>query len=399
MLAEATLPKRYRDGTHRLVPPAETLARLQPLLARLGITRVANVTGLDRIGIPVVMACRPLSRSISVAQGKGLDLDAAKVSAIMESLEAHHAERIRLPLRLASYEGLLGTDRVIEVDKLPRSFDSRFHRHLPLLWVRGRDWISGEDLFVPFQMVHTAYTADMRFDLNSFLPSSSGLAAGNHLIEAASHAVCEAIERDAYWRFTQLPEESRRSLRLDLESVNDPHCRRLLELFFAARVSVAAWDITGPTGVPAFFAIISESDEDPVRRLYAAAGSGCHPARHIALSRALTEAAQSRLTAISGARDDKYRHQYLSWRAPGTLAQMRAIAGDRGVRNFEAAPSMEGDTLEQDLERELAAVRRAGFDRVVVTELMLPEFEIPVVRVLIPGMHSEGGRTPVEATP
>ncbi|MHC4093368.1 MAG: YcaO-like family protein, partial [Planctomycetota bacterium] len=67
-------------GTHRTVSPAETLARLTPLLPQMGITRVANITGLDFIGIPVVMVCRPNSRSIAVAQGKGLELVAAKVS-------------------------------------------------------------------------------------------------------------------------------------------------------------------------------------------------------------------------------------------------------------------------------------------------------------------------------
>ena len=44
--------KAYRRGTHRTVDPATTLARAQPHLASMGITRVANVTGLDRIGVP-----------------------------------------------------------------------------------------------------------------------------------------------------------------------------------------------------------------------------------------------------------------------------------------------------------------------------------------------------------
>ncbi|TGV60738.1 hypothetical protein EN803_38435, partial [Mesorhizobium sp. M2D.F.Ca.ET.160.01.1.1] len=50
------------------------IARIRPHWARMGITRVANVTGLDRIGIPVVMVCRPNARSLAVSQGKGIDL-------------------------------------------------------------------------------------------------------------------------------------------------------------------------------------------------------------------------------------------------------------------------------------------------------------------------------------
>ncbi len=63
--------KGFRDGTHRLIAPAETVARVRRLMPVMGITRIANVTGLDCIGIPVVMVCRPNSRSLSVSQGKG----------------------------------------------------------------------------------------------------------------------------------------------------------------------------------------------------------------------------------------------------------------------------------------------------------------------------------------
>jgi ribosomal protein S12 methylthiotransferase accessory factor YcaO len=47
----------------------------------MGITRLGNITGLDRIGIPVAIAVRPNSRSVSVSQGKGLELPQALASA------------------------------------------------------------------------------------------------------------------------------------------------------------------------------------------------------------------------------------------------------------------------------------------------------------------------------
>src|SRR4051795_11994988 len=72
-LFDRPVPKEFRRGAHRAVPPAETLARVRPLMARMGITRLGNITGLDRIGIPVAVAVRPNSRSVSVSQGKGLD--------------------------------------------------------------------------------------------------------------------------------------------------------------------------------------------------------------------------------------------------------------------------------------------------------------------------------------
>src|SRR5580765_5231252 len=104
MLADAqaapVAPKLYFRGTHRTCTPQETLARMRPLLPGMGITRIANVTGLDRTGIPVVMVSRPNARSVTVSQGKGVTLDAAKASGIMEALEVWHAERIANSLKL-----------------------------------------------------------------------------------------------------------------------------------------------------------------------------------------------------------------------------------------------------------------------------------------------------------
>src|SRR5450432_771548 len=160
--------KGYTHGTHRLVSPRETLARLRPLLPGMGITRLANVTGLDHIGIPVVMACRPNSRSLAVSQGKALDLDAAKVSAAMESIEAYHAEHIRHSLQFASYIEMKGRYRVVDVDQLVRCVDSHFHSNLPILWIEGRDWSTQEPVWAPYQMVHLAYAREWRFDLRCF---------------------------------------------------------------------------------------------------------------------------------------------------------------------------------------------------------------------------------------
>src|SRR5262249_42558185 len=82
--------KHYLRGTHRAAAPAETLRRFGPCMASVGITRLADITGLDAIGLPVFVAIRPTSRALSTAQGKGLDRDAAKASAMMESIESWH---------------------------------------------------------------------------------------------------------------------------------------------------------------------------------------------------------------------------------------------------------------------------------------------------------------------
>src|SRR5690349_18348643 len=94
----SSLSKRYFRGTHRSVDPTETFDKISSLLGTFGITRVADITGLDTIGIPVAVAIRPGSRSNITSQGKGLSKAAAKVSAVMESIEACCAERVQGPL-------------------------------------------------------------------------------------------------------------------------------------------------------------------------------------------------------------------------------------------------------------------------------------------------------------
>ncbi|MET0410357.1 MAG: YcaO-like family protein, partial [Polyangiaceae bacterium] len=117
---------------NRARSPAETFARLQPLFPLVGITRVANVTGMDSIGIPVFMVVRPNARSLSVSQGKGLSEGAAKISGVMESVEQWHAERIHLPLRLARLDELATEGRVADVTLLPRFIhEYRSHIRLP----------------------------------------------------------------------------------------------------------------------------------------------------------------------------------------------------------------------------------------------------------------------------
>src|SRR6266849_2793011 len=189
--------KHFHSGTHRIIAPEETLRRVQPFAPVMGITRIANVTGLDCIGLPVVMVCRPNSRSVAVSQGKGLDLDAAKASGLMESIEAYHAETITSPLRLCTYEELRYTHHVVDIGRLPMPSTSTFNPNSKILWCEGHDLLNDESVFVPYETVHTDYTWPLPTGSGCFACSSNGLASGNHISEAISHGICEVVERDS----------------------------------------------------------------------------------------------------------------------------------------------------------------------------------------------------------
>jgi YcaO-like protein with predicted kinase domain len=362
---------------------------MAPLLPAMGITRIADVTGLDCIGIPVAFCCRPNSRALAVSQGKGLDLAAAKASAVMESVEAFHAERVSLPVRWATHAELASHGKpVAEARLLARSRTSRFHEHLQVPWVQGTDLISGLATWVPYEAVHTDFRVPLLPTSGTFVCSSNGLASGNHPLEALSHALCEAIERDATSLWQIRGGEGSDERRLDLATVHDPACAAVLERYDTAGVDVAVWETTSDVGLPAFSCRIGERTTDASRLLYDAGGMGCHPRREIALLRALTEAAQSRVTIVAGSRDDADRDEYVRLRDPETLQDGREVLGRGGrTRDFTAVPTHENPTFEEDVRLELARLLAIGLRQVIAVDLTLPQLGIPVVVAVAPGLE------------
>jgi ribosomal protein S12 methylthiotransferase accessory factor len=195
------------------------------------------------------MVTRPNSRSVSVSQGKGFDLAAAKASGVMESIESYHAERMDHSLKLGSYEDLRYSHRLVDVEGLPRHSDSRFTPYTRLLWVEGRDIMGDGSLWLPFEMVHLDYTLPLPSGHGCFVATSNGLASGNHLLEAVCHSICEIVERDATTLWHLLDSAAQGRTRLDLDTVDDPCCRALLERYEDAGVMVAVWETTSDLGV------------------------------------------------------------------------------------------------------------------------------------------------------
>jgi YcaO-like protein with predicted kinase domain len=384
--------KSFAGGTHRVVDPEETVRRVRPLLPLFGITRVANVTGLDHLGIPVVVVCRPNSRSLSVSQGKGLTLAAARASGVMEAVESWHAERIVLPLKLASYSELRYDHDVVDGRTLPQVSVSRYDEHLRLLWIEGWDVLRAAPAWVPYELVHLNLTLPLPEGSGCFPISSNGLASGNHLLEAAVHALCEVIERDAYALWYHAAPGERAARRLDLASVDDPGCVELLARFEAGGMLVGVWELTSEIGVPAFRCTVITRETDPMRPLYPSSGLGCHPSRGVALFRALSEAAQSRLTRISSSRDDVPRADYELTRNPDLLARVRAeLSLETPQRRFGDVPSNDAPALADDLAWLASRLRDADLDRAVIVDLTHPELGIPVVRAVIPGLEPKPG--------
>lgn len=384
-------PKLYREGTHRIVSPEGTLARMKPLAERMGITRLAVLTGLDRIGIPVAAAVRPNSRSIAVHQGKGTTLAAAKASAVMEAAETFHAENVALPLRLATAEDIASMGPALDTARLPRAHGNMGDVTRRLLWLEGRDLATGEPLWVPHEVVTADYTASSQIGSTPvFQATTNGLASGNHWLEAALHGICEVVERDAVALWHAGPTVARQARVLDLASIDGRISAALLPMFAAAAVRIRIWDVTSDIGLPAYLCLAASA---PGRdRVQPELGSGCHPDRDVALARALTEAAQARLTVISGARDDLAEQGYLDSLHADRQEAARNLLSGPASRDFHGTPCRAGATLREDLQTALSLLREAGMPQVAWVDLTRPMFGVPVGRAIVPGL--EGPWTP-----
>src|SRR5215475_2628081 len=65
---------------------------LDYLFKKFGITRIANLTGLDQVGYPIYSVTRPLGQTVSVNAGKSLVPELSRAGAIAEGIEFHTFE-------------------------------------------------------------------------------------------------------------------------------------------------------------------------------------------------------------------------------------------------------------------------------------------------------------------
>src|SRR3954470_19537040 len=135
--------------SRRACSAEDTLRRVRPWFETFGITRLARVTLLDLVGIPVWTAVRPNSRTLSVSQGKGLDDDAARASAAMEALELAVAEHPLAPVVFASADELAMAGRAFETLPSLVRRNASFDPGATHPWLQGFDVATHGPVLVP----------------------------------------------------------------------------------------------------------------------------------------------------------------------------------------------------------------------------------------------------------
>ncbi|RUM98616.1 hypothetical protein EET67_07500 [Pseudaminobacter arsenicus] len=340
-----------------------------PFCHRLGITRLADIAGLDRIGLPVVQAIRPAALSEVTALGRGGTLARATIGAIMESCERYFAEVIPAwRVFTAKAEELAVEPGLFEGAVRPEGADGWRRRYLP--WIMGIELPSGTPAPVPFELVHTRYTHPPPDGDGVFTRSTTGLACHHSAGEALLHGLFECIERDALARAFQTHGFFDR---FRLEPSNTDETAKLLQVAGNAGISAAFWQPPSPTGLPVVWCqTIEAGSARPILALptegYSARGS-----IEAACKDALREALVTRAATVSGARDDQTAPHYAEGRFADALAKARDL-----IVNGSPKPDYPGSTVPPpaSLGDLLALVAASGLG---------PAFAVPV------GLDHEAG--------
>ena len=370
--------KRYRDDTHRTLSPEETLAKVEPKMPAAGVTRVADITNLDRVGIPVFSSIRPMADrgAVSVYNGKGASPVEARVSAMMEGIERYSSEVRDRDLTVARYSDLCQSENALDPSELILPAGADPNSDIP--WILGQDILNDVEIMVPANAVFHPLPDDYR---RLFRTNTNGLASGNELEEAVFHGLAEVVERDA-WALV----EAKRDTGPVIRNVTDSTALGLLNKFAKADVAVHLKDITSDIGIPTCAASSDDFKlKDPILLTN---GMGTHVSSRIAVLRALTEVAQSRLTQIHGAREDTVSAEMKRQIGYERMKRINKHWFDESMEeDFSALPSFESDDFLEDVRYVTKKLEKAGLERVIVVNLTREEIGVPVVRVIVPGLE------------
>ncbi|MEL7662707.1 MAG: YcaO-related McrA-glycine thioamidation protein [Methanosarcina mazei] len=380
----------YIEGTQRVYDEATTLENTKNQIKKIGVTRIADITNLDRLGVPIFSSIRPSAApgAISIYSGKGSTEQRARISAIMESFERCLAERpglnaniagdISAPALVESY--LNARENYVTLDPGSLLLSQPYNPSSLLEWVGAYDLLNKEEVFVSANAVYHPYDSPGQCQ-KLFLSNTNGLASGNVLEEAILHGLLEVIERDAI-STAQFTRDLGKEIVLTEE---DGYLYELSRKFKDSGIDLKIWLVPTDTGIPTIIAATDDVKlKDPALLVM---GAGSHLKPEIAVARAITEAAQSRVVQIQGAREDTDREGFI-----------RSVGYDRMKRLnwfwFEEGEKISLSEV-QDISKRSPAENigvileklKGLTEKVLVVDLSREEVAVPVVRVIIPGFE------------
>jgi oxazoline/thiazoline synthase len=330
--------------------------------------------------------------------GKGSTSEQGEASALMEAIERYsgifQGNEIRVTRRFADFapgEAILPNDVLLFSDaQYRRAIASADNTHdvtptaPPFNPTAQIEWSPVWSLrderfkYLPTSLLYFFYNGESA-PAGRIHADSNGCAAGNTLEEAVVQGFLELIERDSYaiWWYNRLHRP-----KVDLGQFDDSYVRDLQVQFSATGRRVWMLDITSDLGIPSFVAISHATENG---RELIEFGSGSHFDARIAALRSLTELNQFLSLGLTGGRD------------PGSAshdADKPLNLRDHPYLTPNNAPLAPFDLSSKfghlDTRAQVMAcmnlAKQAGLDFLVLDQSR-PDIEVPVVRVVVPGLR------------
>jgi bacteriocin biosynthesis cyclodehydratase domain-containing protein len=326
--------------------------------------------------------------------GKGSTAEQGEASALMEAIERYsgifQGDEIRVTRRFTDFpagDAIHPNDVLLFSDAQYRLGEAQpacpgegppipapFDRSAEIEW--SPVWSLRDERFkyLPTSLLYFFYRG--RGQINA---DSNGCAAGNTIAEAIVQGFLELVERDAYaiWWYNRLQRPA-----VDLGQLDDSYVRDLQSQLAEARRRVWVLDVTTDLGIPSFVAILHWLDNSQENIEF---GSGAHFDARIALLRALTELNQFLSIGLMGGGSGE--KSSLDGSTPLRLREHPFLtpSNDPAVHTRFDSNFGRLDAREQ-VTACVRLAKREGLDFLVLDQTR-PDIEVPVVRVIVPGMR------------
>jgi oxazoline/thiazoline synthase len=320
--------------------------------------------------------------------GKGSTAEQAEASALMEAIERYsgifQGDEIRITRRFTDFapgEAMLPNDvqhfsqAQFEARHVPQPDGSQQVPH-PFDPSEKAEWSPAWSLRDKrFQYFPTGL---LYFFYRGFPTDSNGCAAGNTREEAIVQGFLELVERDAYaiWWYNRSQRAG-----LDLDQFDDSYVRDIKSQFADAGRKIWVLDITSDLGIPTYVAIMHWMQNGQENIEF---GSGSHFDRRIALLRALTELSQFLAIGMMGGGSGE--KPSLDGVTPLKIDNHPFLLPSANPVLPPAAGLTVHDNTRDQVQFCVDIANRAGMDFLVLDQTR-PDVEVPVVRVLVPGMR------------
>jgi len=362
------------EGAHRACSPIDTINRMMPFFEMAGITRVGEITGLDRIGIPVAQCIRPDAVCLVVDSGKGTTPEAAKCSAIMEGFERHIGETAKVETIETSESKLPKCE-----SRFPLYNGAPYNSNMILRWSIARKIISGENTFVPENCIKMipSHSSQNMMSAN-FSSNSNGLSSGNTFDEAVCGGLYEVIERDQVTRFFENKDIGHM---VDIELIRNNHICGLIDKIKSKGVNVILFDCTGDIGIPTYMAYLYDSE----RGTSLSRGYAAHLDPVVAQSRSICEAIQGRLVWMAGSRDDITHEKFTSAKKDDTQLAIKNLL-DWKPKKLINRDDNSSSSFSDDIKQILKKLDDSSIPEPLIYEFIHP-YPCNAVRVMIPTLE------------